>query len=68
MTVFAYLLTTSLAKQPLRWMPLKHLGTVEEPKTRVWSTFTDLRYGPITIQSEVLNAVFSESDHQVLVY
>ena len=42
------------------------LGTVEEPKKKVWSTFSDVRYGPITMQSEVLNAVFTDSNHQVL--
>ena len=66
MTVFAYLITTSIAQAASQMDAASTLGTVEEPKKQIWSTFTDLRYGPITMQSEVLNAVFSESDHQVL--
>ena len=27
-------------------------------------TLFDVRYGPITLQSEVLNAVFTDSNHQ----
>lgn len=66
MTVFAYLFTTSLVQAASQMDSTATLGTVEEPKKQVWSNFTDVRYGPITMQSEVLNAVFTGSNHQVL--
>ena len=66
MTLFAYVLTTSLAQAASQMDAVEKRGTVEKPKKEVWTTFTDVRYGPITLQSEVLNAVFTESNHQVL--
>ncbi len=41
-------------------------NTVEEPAEKTWSTFSELRYGPLTLQSEVLNSVFTASNNQIL--
>lgn len=66
MTVVAFALFTPIVHAASQMDSIQTLGTVEEPEKSVWSTFTDVRYGPITMQSEVLNAVFSDSNHQVL--
>ena len=66
MTIFAYVFATSFAHAASQMDAVETLGTVEEPKKKAWSTFNDVRYGPITMQSEVLNAVFTGSNHQVL--
>ena len=42
------------------------LGIIEEEKRPAWRSFSDLRYGPITLQSEVLNSVFTASNNQIL--
>ena len=66
MTLLAYVFATSIAQAASQMEAVETLGTVEEPKKKVWSTFNDVRYGPITMQSEVINAVFTGSNHQVL--
>ena len=43
---------------------VKENKRVESEKRPVVTSFFDVRYGPITLQSEVLNAVFAESNHQ----
>lgn len=66
MTILANLLLISISQAASQMDSSYSLGTVEEPKKPIWSTFTDVRYGPLTLQSEVLNAVFTDSNHQVL--
>jgi hypothetical protein len=43
---------------------VKDTNAVESEKRPVLTSFFDVRYGPLTLQSEVLNAVFTGSNHQ----
>ncbi len=66
MTMIIGLFSISTAFGASQMNAVQTVSTVEPEKKPVWSSFADVRYGPIALQSEVLNAVFSESNHQVL--
>ena len=65
LTLFLMLGTMMSSEAASQMSNAEQNKTVEEKKE--WTnSFTDVRYGPLTLQSEVLNAVFTGSNHQSL--
>ncbi len=66
MTMIIGLFSISTAVAASQMDSVQTLNSVEPEKKPIVTSFADVRYGPITLQSEVLNAVFTASNHQVL--
>jgi hypothetical protein len=66
MTLLIGLLSISTSFAASQMETVQILGVFEEEKRPAWRAFSDLRYGPIELESEVITAVFTASNHQVL--
>lgn len=66
MTNVLFVLASVMTSQAASQMSDAEKKMTVEPEKKWTNSFTDLRYGPLTLQSEVLNAVFTDSNHQSL--